>query len=377
MRTKSYLIHESVLNTFLHLRLLSEFIHKGSRTGIDRAEDDSLQAGKKAKEKREFRTKKLRKVMKERKVVEKEMQEADATVSHEERDKNQAEMLKLVFIAYFRILKARSPSLMGAVLEGLARYAHLINQDFFGDILEALRELVTDAETRAQEATTGPEEEETTATRDVNRESLLCIITAFALLQGQDAAKSAAGLHLDLNFFITHLYQTLLPASMNPDIELGAKSLRLADPDDATATAAMASRKDHKVNVQTTIVLLLRSLSSVLQPPMNVRAVPPLRLAAFTKQLLTASLHLPEKSVLAMTGLLKQVVKVHGTKIAALWYTEERKGDGTFDPLREEVEGSNPFAATVWEGELLKKHYCPAVREGFVGLEKMVVKSRS
>jgi nucleolar complex protein 3 len=34
------------------------------------------------------------------------------------------------------------------------------------------------------------------------------------------------------------------------------------------------------------------------------------------------------------------------------------------------VEGSNPFAATVWEGELLRKHYCPKVREGVKLLEK-------
>ena len=124
-------------------------------------------------------------------------------------------------------------------------------------------------------------------------------------------------------------------------------------------------------------MLLLRSLSSVLQPPINTRAVPPLRVAAFTKQLLTASLQLPEKSALAMVGLLRQVMRVHGSKVAALWFSEERRGDGTFDPLRDEVEGSNPFAATVWEGELLRLHYCPAVREGIQGLEKSILKSRA
>lgn len=78
-----------------------------------------------------------------------------------------------------------------------------------------------------------------------------------------------------------------------------------------------------------------------------------------------------------MLGLLTQVAKVQGKKIAALWFTEERKGDGVFNPLREEVEGSNPFATTVWEGELLRMHFCPQVREAIVGLEKGVVASRS
>lgn len=370
MKSKSYHIHESVLNTFLNLRLLSEFALKGGLNRIDKPEDEAPQTGKKPKQKREFRTKKQRKAMRENKAVEKEMQEADAVVSHEERDKNQAEMLKLVFIAYFRILKSRSPSLMGAVLEGLARYAHLINQDFFGDILEALRDLITSAEA-AEASDEGEAEAEDNAPRNLNRESLLCVITAFALLQGQDVAKSASALHLDLSFFITHLYRTLLPTSLNPDIELSAKSLRLADPHSGERSP------EHRINVQTTTVLLLRSLSSALLPPTATRSVPPVRLAAFTKQLLTVALQLPEKSCLAMIGLLTQVAKVQGGKIAALWFTDERRGDGVFDPLRAEVESSKPFSGTVWEGELLRLHYCPKIREGIVGLEKGIMASRS
>ncbi|KAL8931240.1 MAG: hypothetical protein Q9211_007116, partial [Gyalolechia sp. 1 TL-2023] len=127
IKARDYRIDESVLNTFLHLRLLSELSSRGSRNHIDKPVED----GKKPKSKKEFRTKKERKVLKERKAVEKEFKEADAIVSHEERDRLQSETLKVVFVNYFRILKARIPSLTGAVLEGLAKYAHLINQDFF------------------------------------------------------------------------------------------------------------------------------------------------------------------------------------------------------------------------------------------------------
>ena len=62
-------------------------------------------------------------------------------------------------------------------------------------------------------------------------------------------------------------------------------------------------------------------------------------------------------------------MKIHGRKVASLWNTEERKGDGNFDALKGEVEGCNPFASTVWEGELLKLHYCKGVREGARGVE--------
>ena len=377
MKKKDYSIHESVLNTFLHLRLLNEFTQKGAPNRIDRREDDE---GPKPKFKKEFRTKKERKIMKERKQVEKELKEADATVSYEEKDKNQAETLKLVFIAYFRILKERMQHLMGAVLEGLAKYAHLINQDFFGDVLEALKDLINEAEAALQ-----PNEEETTEDedelneaekRDATRESLLCIITAFALLQGQiDVVKSANSLSLDLSFFIRHLYRTLIPLSVDLDIELSAKKAHLSDPNGLHVPST--SSRDNKVNVSTTAVLLLRSLQSVLLPPISTKNVPPVRVAAFVKQLEMLCLHLPQKSAIAVQELLKTVTKTHGKKIAALWYTEERRGDGVFDALGEEVESSNPFASTVWEGELLRHHFDPKVRDAVKVCEKNVKEARS
>jgi len=372
MKGRGYRVDESVLNTFLHLRLLSEFSGKGSTNFVEKSQDDEF-GGKRLKEKKVFRTKKERKLMKERKIVEKEMKQADATVSHEDRERMQSETLKLVFVTYFRILKIRSPSLMGAVLEGLARYAHLINQDFFGDLLEALKDLIGHAETGDDvEEEEFPEDTETT--RNLTREALLCIITAFALLEGQDAAKAQASLSLDLSFFVTHLYRTLYALSLNPDIELSAKSLHLPDPNiPSSAYGNVPSTASNKINIQTTTVLLLRSLSSILIPTLGARAVPPLRIAAFTKQLLTSSLQLPEKSTTAIVGLLGKVTKTHEKKVAALWNTEERRGDGVFDPLGEEVEGSNPFAATVWEGELLRRHFSPAVRDGVKIMEKNVL----
>ena len=371
MKSRNYQIHESVLNTFLHLRLLTEFSSKASQNRVDKAAVAEDVASKKMKHKKEFRTKKQRKIMKERTEVEKEFKEADAIVSHEQRDRMQSETLKMVFVTYFRILKARTPNLMGAVLEGLAKYAHLINQDFFGDILEALKDLISDAEKflHPENNDEAVEEEEGPGPRgierDHTREALLCTTTAFALLDGQDAAKSASTLHLDLTFFTSHLYRNLHALSLNPDLELSAKSLRLADPDIPSISSATNMAK---VNLKTTTVLLLRALTSMLTP----RTVPPVRLAAFTKQLFIIAPQLPEKSTLAMLGLLSTITKIHGRKIASLWNTEERKGDGVFDALRGDIEGSNPFTSTTWEGELLKWHYSPKVREAAKGIEQVV-----
>lgn len=395
MKAKDFHVHESVLNTFLHLRLLAEFSSKGSRDRVDRKDDDEEGTfqGKK-KNKREFRTKKERKLLKDRKAVEKDMREADALVSHEAREKNQAETLKLVFGTYFRILKLRTETkLMGAVLEGLAKYAHLINQDFFGDVLEALKELVE--QLAAVDGSSGrddnandenddnddedDEEEEGLITlRQSTRQVLLCTITAFALLEGQDVSKSASSLHLDLGFFVTHLYRALYPLSLNTDIEYNPeKSLRLPDPGTSNNNNTNETPTDQnkqrrtKINFQTPMVLLLRCLQSTLLSRTHGIA-PPIRLAGFTKRLMTTSLQLPEKSSIAMLALLTKVAKQHARKIAPLWNTDERKGDGVFNPVSADVEKSNVFAGTVWEGELLRIHYCPEVREAALGIEKLI-----
>lgn len=369
MKARDYQIHESLLNMFLHLRLLAEFGRKGSYNRVDKSERDELQIPKKIKrmqEKKTFHTKRNRKLTKERKILEKEMEEADAVVGHEERDKIQAEMLKLVFVSYFRILKAKTQHLMGAVLEGLAKYAHLINQDFFADILEALKELIKTSNNAEDDEHSDDEEESERdeSVRDATRESLLCIVTAFALLQGQEGKAAIQNLHLDLSFFITHLYRTILPSVTDANIERSSKSLHLPDP-----LGDNAGNMKTSVNVKTKTVLLIRCLSSVLLPATNVRSVPPLRVAAFTKQLMTASLHLPEKSAQAMLGLLAQASRVHQKKIAGLWRTEERRGDGVFDAMRGDVEGSNPYASSIWEGELLRLHFSPKVKEALKIIE--------
>ncbi|KAH8157713.1 hypothetical protein CIB48_g10535 [Xylaria polymorpha] len=356
MKAKDYRVHESVVSLFLHLRLLSEFSGKASNDSVD------LPMASRKKQKKEFRTKRERKQLKEERAFQKEMDQADTNVLHEERDRMQSECLKAVFATYFRILKLRTPHLMGAVLEvrthtiydvtdktnkkqGLAKFSHLINQQFFGDLLEALKDLIrySNAEENASEdpeAAAEAEEDDDEPTRNP-----------------------------------TH---TPSPLSQNADLELGARSLHLPDPDapPGSASKRRADTSGNKVNLQTTTVLLIRCLTAVLLPPWNIRSTPPLRLAAFAKQLMTTSLHVPEKSAQALLALLADVGNTHGRKIAALWNTEERKGDGVFNALSQSEEGSNPFATTVWEGEILRRHYCPKVRDAVKMMEKSIMSNK-
>ena len=369
MKDKDYYVREDVLNTFLKLRLLSELSVRSSSTKADRPDDLSRLHGKKVKKNQwEHRSKKEKKVARERKAVEKEYKEADATVSHEERDKMQSETLKLVFVCYFRILKAKIPDLTGAVLEGLAKYAHLINQDFFGDILEALKDIIGQAEAvlRGEDDLVGEDSEDGQHLRDRTRETLLSTQTAFTLLSGQDVSKSASALHLDLSFFTSHIYRALYPLVMDCDIEFGPKSMRLPDPNE------QAQRQQNRVNISTPVLLLTRVLNSILltpsQPPPTITA------ATFYKRLLTGVLQTPEKSTIALLNLMNRLAEKHGKKIEALWYSDERKGDGVFNGASESIEGSNVQAvgSGVWESVLLSQHYCPRVRDEVKAIDKVI-----
>ncbi|KAH0840974.1 Nucleolar complex-associated protein 3 [Fonsecaea pedrosoi] len=375
MKAKDYRVREEVLNTFFHLRLLSELPPPGSNDKSDRPELPSKLHGRKVKQQTsQHMTKRERKLLKQRREVEKDMAEASALVNHEEREKIQSESLKMVFVTYFRILKARVPELMGAVLEGLAKYAHLINQDLFGDLLEALKEIVSAADeaVRGELDMDGVEAERTAtnldreAIRNRKREGLLATQTAFTLLSGQEVSKAASNLHLDLSFFTAHTYRSLYPLSLEADIELGPKSLRLPDPH---SSKSAASAEKNRINISTPILLLTRVLTSILLTPSS--PPPTQTVLSFFKRLLTVSLQLPEKSAMAVLGLMAKIADKHGRKIEALWYSDERKGDGVYRGDSESVEGTNALGtgSGVWEAELLRRHYCPKIRESVQRME--------
>lgn len=233
----------------------------------------------------------------------------------------------------------------------------------------ALKELIT--------AAFEDEEAETESSTKLNstREALLCVITAFALLSGQGSPphfklppskvshyanvllhQKGEGMNIDLTFFTTHLYSTLLPLSLSPDLELSTKSLRLPDPNDPTPPPK-------RINVSTEIEMLIRALNTIFFQQNANKSNTPIRIAAFTKRLMIISLNMPEKSALAILGMLNKMARKHQQRLRGLFSTEDRVGDGTYKMDIDEPEISNPYAATVWETVLLRKHYSPKVAE--------------
>ncbi|KAJ7470731.1 nucleolar complex-associated protein-domain-containing protein [Mycena latifolia] len=328
VKEKRFNIHPTVLSCLLHLRLKTELGVRASESQTDKPDpvkrsSYGKDAARRAKGKptaQPHLSKKARKALKEKKEIDREFREAEAEVDKEERAVTHTETLKLLFVLYFRIIKNPRPTpLLPAALQGISKFAHLVNIDFFKDLLKVLKELIS------READDDDEVDEADASKEVQHR-LQCIVTAFELLSGQGALPD-----FFFSDFISRLYALILPLS-------------LADP--GTGPADM----------------LFRALDIVFSPRTFGAAAPPWRAAAFAKRLLTAALHWPPAAALRalefVGGLLAKDIK-----LAALLSTEERALDGAYRADIDDPQLCNPFGTCFWElVALAGQHWDPRVR---------------
>ncbi|KAI9309156.1 nucleolar complex-associated protein-domain-containing protein [Cunninghamella echinulata] len=335
IKSKHYTVNEKVVTLFLHLRLKDEM---APISNSNNKEDNPLQRKRKAKDK-PFLNKKAKKALKETKEIEKEFQEAEAIVSKEEKDKHHTETLKLLFAFYFRVLKQYTTSpLLPNVLEGLARFSHLINVDFFNDLLNALRNVMQQLNNTTNDFTAYA----TTNTR----KCLLCIITAFQLLSGQGEA-----VNYDLKDFYKEIYQILLQATFHTRLE-----------DDWV----LSTNNNNNSNEQQTITVSSESESELILRGLEMmflrkRQIPIDRLAAFVKRFSLVALNMPTKTVSNCLNLVQRLInKDH--RLDALIQSEDRASTGLYMPLLQDPELSNPFGTSLYELFLYQNHYDPTIR---------------
>ena len=260
--------------------------------------------------------------MKERKALEKDMAEADAQVSTEERERVQSDTLKIVFSLYFRTLKETSDdAMLSVVLDGIGKFARLINAEFFGDLLEVLREIL--------EAWDDDVSIKAARTNRV-REELVCIDTAFTLLANQ------GGTNIDLSFFVQRFYGLLSEVSLAPELHVkpspGERSL---------------------------MELVARIVDAIIFSPPT--APPPQRIFLFYKRMLSCTVQLKEKEAATFLKMLQRINGRYQKRIEGMW---DREGAGIGDP-------ESGRGVRGWEMALLDKYYCSNIRSMAKGLLKM------
>uniref|UniRef100_A0A8C5BRA2 Nucleolar complex protein 3 homolog n=1 Tax=Gadus morhua TaxID=8049 RepID=A0A8C5BRA2_GADMO len=256
------------------------------------------------KERRKSLSRMQRKWKKAEEKLEKELLEAEASDNKDKKIKLHTETLDIVFLIYFRILKkAQKSVLLPAVLEGLAKFAHLINLEFFDDLLNVLQNLI-----RSGDLT--------------NRESLHCIQTAFNILSGQGDV-----LNIDPLKFYTHLYKTLLclhAGAPNDDIIIVLQCLDV-----------MLTKRRKQVTLQ--------------------------RAMAFVKRLCTLSMHVLPNASIGIMAASRAVF--HAFPKCDLLLDNDGQGSGVYLPELDEPEYCNPQNTSLWELPTLMRHYQPIVRK--------------
>ncbi|XP_047537356.1 nucleolar complex protein 3 homolog [Vanessa atalanta] len=290
-------IHPSALECLLSLKIKD----------VDLDKEADLQNKKRQEEKHKKRiinlSKKEKKRAKKLKEVERELLETRAQESAATRRALLTDVTRTLFHIYFRLLKAAPRAgLLAAALTGLARFTHVINLEYYSDLVAILSRLLRDEHVGAHE-------------------KLLCVNTVLSILSGAGDA-----LNVDPAHFHAHLYHSLL------SVHAGGTS--------GSARCA------------------LQALGALVA---RARSVPTAVLQALAKRLLSAALQLPHHAALAALALLHALLQ-QNKSLGSLFETEEVVGSGRYDPLLPSPEHSGAHCAAAHDACALRAHYHPHVR---------------
>lgn len=298
VKSRNYNIKPAVLNTLLCLRIKEVEVKKDTEDLAPKQKFMNF------KEKKKNLSRMQRKWKKAEEKLQKELLEVEASESKDKKIKLNTETLNIVFLIYFRILKkAQKSVLLPSVLEGLAKFAHLINLEFFDDLLRVLHSLVMSGDLS-------------------HKESLHCVLTAFHILSGQGDV-----LNIDPLKFYTHLYKTLL------------------------ALHAGASNADMAIVLQCLDVMLTKRRKQVTLH----------RALAFVKRLGTLALHVMPDSCIGILAANRTLI--HTFPKCDILLDNDMQGSGVYLPELDEPEYCNPQNTCLWELHTLKRHYHPMVRK--------------
>ncbi|XP_076438020.1 nucleolar complex protein 3 homolog [Babylonia areolata] len=292
VKSRKFKVQAKVVETLLCLR-------------IKEVNTEQTEGSKKMKRKEKFQklSRRERKKLKQTEELEQELKETKATQDKELRLKMHTQIVETMFTMFFNVLKQEEKSpLLPVVLEGLAKFTHLISVDFFHDLYAVFNKLIEFGELTQVEV-------------------LHCVQTAFRILSGQGSA-----LNIDPMKFYTHLYSAIL------GVHAGSS------PDDAA------------IILDTVDAAIIRRKKQVTQQ----------RVLAFIKRLSAMCLHQLPPSSAAYLAIARCMVSMFS--YADILYDQEAQGSGVYMPFLQEPEHCHASSAVLWELHAMKKHYHPDVK---------------
>ncbi|XP_052895157.1 nucleolar complex protein 3 homolog [Anopheles moucheti] len=250
-------------------------------------------------------SRKERKRKKKLQELEKDIFETKAEESKQVVRRKLTEISKLTFMIYFKILKCYPDSkVLSVTLEGLSKFAHTMNIEFYADLVELLNNLLENVELGY-------------------REQLHCIQTVFIILSGQGEV-----LNIDPARFYSHFYKNLLYVN------------------------AGKNHEDMETILRTLDIILFKRRRNVTYH----------RYVSFVKRLSTLCLQVLPNGSLGLISLIRSCIHMN-QKLDILLDTETVVGSGKFDPFNEEPEFANANCTALYESSCMLRHYHPTIRK--------------
>ncbi|XP_012260136.2 nucleolar complex protein 3 homolog [Athalia rosae] len=299
IKSRGHSVRVEMLTVLLALKI--------SEVNLDKDKEEELKQKKLQMKKQRLisMSKRERKRKKKLEQVEKEMMETKAEENKQSKQRVLTDITSIVFTIYFRILKQMpNHKILSVTLQGLAKFAHSINLEFYQDLVNVLNQLM---------------EGDTLRLKD----QLYCVQTVFAILSGQGEA-----LNIDPSRFYTHLYKNLLSVS------------------------AGKNHADVLIILQTLVNILVKRRKKISQN----------RLTAFLKRISILALQLEHNGTLGALSIIKTVMQL-GKAADILLDTDSSIGDGLYDPELNEPEYCNAQRTALWELVPLQRHYHPMVQK--------------
>ncbi|CAD6193461.1 unnamed protein product [Caenorhabditis auriculariae] len=279
-----------LISTFLTANI-RETKNEDKKSGKDRL------IARKYQLKKEKANKTARKYKKQLEKLEADLKEVEAEESISNKLKNATEAMKFIFQTYFSILK-RMPNvaLLEPVLEGLSKFAHLLNIEFFEDIVHTMGNLLSNKSLRLID-------------------QLHCVHTVFVLLSGEGQI-----LNVDPSKFYRIVYRLLNHIPFEKKFEQRLKVVTIAT---KTLDIMLSERR---------------------------KMVPLSRVAAFVKRILAICTVIDEKSALCFTSHVRSLFIAHPkllTLVEEDESAEEGSSGGLFHPELDDPDVSNAVGSEV------------------------------
>lgn len=351
VRKQNYAMNPKLLYLLLHIRVALVDMHRRDLTE------------EKAKNKR---------LKKEDKELARQLQKSKARRDRAEIAVKQGRILHRVFVIYLRVIEAskscsqhHQTRILAPTLEGLVKFAPLINVELYHQLLTALKDLVND--------------ESTSVTTKLHA------LVAVASLAQRDATATATEWRVDLSYFHEVLFRCLLEALDIPKSDGAHKAEAVEESSDVDDTASQGSTSSAgslssqafsiaNSMAQANFVQSNASKEWTFRVGLVLRAVdllvltqkhlPVSRVTALVRRMSLSLPTCPPHISLALLALIHRLI-LRYPAVGGIFIGGSDNvvvGRGAHNPEALQTASSNADSSFTWELSLLGKSYHPVLR---------------